>query len=700
VPAAQARFAAPNSAPAGKDVNRRALLVGVTKYDHLPKEHHLIGPANDVRLMRTLLEKSYRFPAEGIVTLTEDEGVPARRPTRANIERAFRQLADQAREGDQVVILLSGHGHRQPENIPPDPQFPEPDGIDEIFLPADVREGEGTPMRVPNAIVDNEIGKWLRAITAKKAYVWIIFDCCHSGTMTRSTEVVRELPPNSLIPHEELEKARARAAKREKTRGAAPTKAAPFIAREPSDYLVALYACRPNETTPECPQPAESRDAKFYGLLTYALADILTNSATSKAPLTYREVVQRIQVRYAGRPQGSPTPTAEGKGQDRVVLGTEQPARSRLLLTRDKGGYKVNAGDLYGLAAGSVLAVYSPAGKDAEPKLLGHVRVGVVQPFEAAVEPCAYEKTPLARNLPDLCSCQPVFIDYGLRRFKAAVQVPPGQAAARQKLLKALETLSGEKGRLVEIVKDPRQAEWLVQLDGDKVQLLEASANQVPFALPGLDSPNLAQALRQNLEKVFRARNLIALAGGFERARYRGEAAVNVEVEVLRHKGPNDRGEVLPRPAEGWVFRPGDLISFRVKNNSPSLDVDVTLLIVGSDFQIAAFYPKAEETGKMLKRGESLDTPPPWGEISNDPPFGQENLVVIAAPAKNPPVDFGALAQDGLEQARAMDRGKSLQSPLGQLLEFAMYRSGPRGMKRSLAGQHGMRVLTWKTEAK
>ena len=62
-----------------------------------------------------------------------------RRPTRANIEREFRRLADRAGPGDQVFVLLAGHGDCQPESDPPHPLHPEPDGIAEVFLPADVR---------------------------------------------------------------------------------------------------------------------------------------------------------------------------------------------------------------------------------------------------------------------------------------------------------------------------------------------------------------------------------------------------------------------------------------------------------------------------------------------------------------------------------------------------------------------------------
>ena len=82
---------------------------------------------------------------------------------------------------------------------------------------------QGFPVRVPNAIVDDDLGAWLRAITAKRAYVWAIFDCCHSGTMTRGTEMVREVPPEILVPRDELDKARRRAAQRQESTRGGPT---------------------------------------------------------------------------------------------------------------------------------------------------------------------------------------------------------------------------------------------------------------------------------------------------------------------------------------------------------------------------------------------------------------------------------------------------------------------------------------------
>jgi hypothetical protein len=474
--------------------------------------------------------------------------------------------------------------------------------------------------------------------------------------MTRGTEAVRELPPETLVPREELEKARQRAARRQgTTRGGPSVKPAPFVPRQPSDYLVAVYACRSHETTPEDLQPPGSPNATTHGLLTYSLVDILTKSAESTAELSYRELVQRLQAQYAGRPQGSPTPLVEGRGQDRIVLGTEQRVRSALLLTRDGDGYKVNAGDLYGLTPGSILAVDSTTGPNRKPKLLSHVRVRATRPFDATVEPCVYEGSALVSDLASFSPCRPVFIDYGPRRLKVAIQVPGVQEAARHQLHRAIHPLADEKVGLVGLVDDPRQADWLVRLEQGRLELLEASGNRAPFPLPSSDDPTLSEALRQNLEKIYRARTLVALAGRFEGERYRGGSEMDIDVEVLRHKDRSSPGEVLPAPAGGWVFRPGDLISFRVHNKSLSMRMDVTLLIVGSDLKIRAFYPRPDEVGKSLNSGEMLTTPPPPGEISDEPPFGPESLVVLAAPACNPPMDFTPLAQDGLPPARAAD---------------------------------------------
>ena len=201
----------------------------------------------------------------------------------------------------------------------------------------------------------------------------------------------------------------------------------------------------------------------------------------------------------------------------------------------------------------------------------------------------------------------------------------------------AVQSLADDKIALVELVEDPRQADWIILLHQGRVDLVEAFGSRAPFPLLPLDNPCWGEAMRTTIEKVYRASKLVALGHRYEAGLSRDGPTVDVEVEVLRHKDQRDPGEVRPVPIGEWIFRPGDFISFRVRNKSPATRVDLTLLVVGSDFTITPFYPKTHEMAQSIGPGEILTTPPPWGEISKAEPFGPESLVVIVAPVTIPP---------------------------------------------------------------
>ena len=116
--------------------------------------------------------------------------------------------------------FLAGHGSRQPE-VRPDRENVKPDGLDEIFLPADVGRWDGPTARVTNAIADYEFRAWIQRILDKGALVWGIVDACHSGTMLRdvpgrkSLEKVRGVAPQELgIPEAAIERVRDKAVPR------------------------------------------------------------------------------------------------------------------------------------------------------------------------------------------------------------------------------------------------------------------------------------------------------------------------------------------------------------------------------------------------------------------------------------------------------------------------------------------------------
>src|SRR5688572_18978836 len=91
---------------------KRALLVGCTAYPNQSRLRQLSGPINDVRMWERLLTdpRGLAFPRENVKQLAGWPAEAEKRPTYANIVKAFKDLIDSAGADDQVFILLSGHG--------------------------------------------------------------------------------------------------------------------------------------------------------------------------------------------------------------------------------------------------------------------------------------------------------------------------------------------------------------------------------------------------------------------------------------------------------------------------------------------------------------------------------------------------------------------------------------------------------------
>ena len=532
-PTERPRAAAADPAPKGKAPGKRALLIGITYYENLDKAQHLEGPENDVLLMRELLTKRYGFPADNVRILSEHAGKD-NLPTRKNIEREFTRLAAEVQPGDQVVILLAGHGSLQPQSVKT--LFPQPDGCDRIFLPRDVGKWDGDKSEVANAIRGDELGAWLRPIPAKKASVFVVLDACHSGSGIRTVgvEKKREIDPESKggleIPRAAMVLAAKRAKERgsvrgEKKQGAPEAEALPLPLL---DGVVVLYACQSTETTVEKPLPVGAADCKPYGLLTFTINQVLTQA---EEPLTYLELAQRVQGQYSGWRRNSPTPMLEGKDQDREVLGLKvRPRRSLIRLVKMDDKLKVTYGAIHGLSKGSILAVYPPGGTKAD-KPLGHVRVAEVNTAASAVEPCMFGDQPANDKLPDQGRCEVVSIDYGGMKVKAAVdpldnQGKPVPEAVRKRFSAELSKLAGKEGAILAAVAEPGKADWLLRVEDGKLYLVPASGLAPPptgTSLPSLfgpyaDDEKLTTTLADRLGRIARVQNLKKLAAARRRS--------------------------------------------------------------------------------------------------------------------------------------------------------------------------------------
>lgn len=680
------------------------MLIGCTHYPNL-SGRDLRGPANDVLLMQRTLVERFGF-AEQNITILADAAQDQRRPTRRNIEREFARLASVAGADDQVVILLSGHGSQQPSLDPFDPDNPKPDGLDEVFLPADTapsREGN-----VAQAIRDGELRIWTRRIVERGAAVVVIVDACHAGTMLRGAddEVTRQVPADELVPREALQQARARAAGFATSHG--PTGAKPAAGRLTGlgPRLVGLYAALPEEPTFEKRLPLDAADAKPYGLFTYAICQVLNRAVR---PLTYRELLQRVRDEYFAWGRTYPTPLVEGEDQDCEVLGTRQwPGRSRFLLTRDAtDNWRITGGQLHGLTEQSILAVHAD---DAEPggadRIVGHVRITASRLLDADVQPCAHAGVPARTPLPVGGRCEPVYLDYGPLRLRvgvdrrAAVLEARPPAFAADDLERKLHRLAAEAGSLVQVVSDASEARWLLRPERGRLYLVPVEEAKTRGATPihPLFGPapeaTWADWLRSSLARIARAQNLRALAVGSANELLRGDTDLELDLDLVHLRDRDDRSGELCR-ADGTVtLYDGDLVGFRVHNRSQTA-VFVTLLFIDSGHGISAVYPGPGNVAERLPPDRAVLT---RLRVSSKT-TGLEHVVAIAVPAGRVPVDFTCLEQPTLERARSRSDGEAaFESPLGQLLQNALYaEGGVRGLGRSDVSRHAFRLLSWHT---
>lgn len=138
---------------------KRALCVGINNYPGTDMD--LEGCVNDAHDWRELLA------GRGYVV----EALADREATRARIIGALERLVAGTAGGDSLVFTFSGHG-----SWLPDDDADEPDARDEMMCPHDVTQDQ--------FLLDDD----LHAIFSRKAAgarLYVIADCCHSGSVVR-----------------------------------------------------------------------------------------------------------------------------------------------------------------------------------------------------------------------------------------------------------------------------------------------------------------------------------------------------------------------------------------------------------------------------------------------------------------------------------------------------------------------------------
>ena len=143
---------------------RRALCIGVDQYTRAP----LQGAVSDAeRFANVLAHRDFE-----ITLLRNGEA------TRPRVLEELRSLIGQARRGERIALTYAGHGTRDLGR-----------SDDTAIVLADAEDG--------GIVLDDEIGEVMADIRPG-VMVTLFFDCCHSGTMSRSLPAQMVLARSTL----------------------------------------------------------------------------------------------------------------------------------------------------------------------------------------------------------------------------------------------------------------------------------------------------------------------------------------------------------------------------------------------------------------------------------------------------------------------------------------------------------------------
>ena len=171
---------------------QRALIIGIDHYAPPPGYTpsttsgrliypNLEGCKNDALAIYSIITSKFGFDPNNIDTLLDESA------TRDGILNAMKQLLEKSNPGDIAFIYYAGHGSEVKNSL----SF-ETDKKDQTIVPENAWQ-EGI-----RDIRDKELSKIFNDFIDKKIKLTVIFDCCHSGSISRgpnvSSDKIRFMP--------------------------------------------------------------------------------------------------------------------------------------------------------------------------------------------------------------------------------------------------------------------------------------------------------------------------------------------------------------------------------------------------------------------------------------------------------------------------------------------------------------------------
>ncbi len=340
---------------------QRALLIGINHYlpppDYQPSTSEgrmnvedLHGCINDANAIYSIITSKFGFGQKNVDTLLDDSA------TRDGILNAMNKLLEKSNAGDIVFIYYAGHGSEVRNSL----SF-EADKKDQTIVPANFWK-EGI-----RDIRDKELSKIFNDFLDKKVKLTVIFDCCHSGSISRGPNV----RPEGLryMPMENWDsKDPARY---------------PIPETRPDDDFLIFSAAQSDEIAAECVDDNQVH----HGAFTRALIEALDQQSVDASAIDIFTSARAI-LKSLGKSQ-EPVIGGSAKREQETLFGIKQGKLSDYSFVAVSGiigdKVQVQAGFALGLAKENELAMFNDD-KDTIFKLRIDIVLGVTKSLASVVK--------------------------------------------------------------------------------------------------------------------------------------------------------------------------------------------------------------------------------------------------------------------------------------------------------------------------
>ena len=299
-----------------------ALLVAIDNYP-VPR-HKLNGCVNDRDAFKEYVERKFgEVDIEmRVKTLTDAE------VTKQGLIDAFQHF-QAAKDGDICLFYFSGHGSQSP--APKEFWHITPNRMHESLVCHDSRVKGGKDL------MDKELSYlFWEATKDKDLHFLSVFDCCHSGRITRDINVTARMAEAAPTPARVEDYYGYEHYSKSEENGV-------LNVAPPQGNIIQLGAAKSYETAKELRIGSTTR-----GIFTYSLIETLEQSGEQ---LTYADLMHTLKMKIGNKVRKQ-TPELLARPNEkrmRFLSVATKAAQPYYLINFDKGEWKLNAGQVQGI---------------------------------------------------------------------------------------------------------------------------------------------------------------------------------------------------------------------------------------------------------------------------------------------------------------------------------------------------------------